>query len=348
MSVVLGTTAGFVRLAPSTDPVGLSLGQDTAARALKHISPVASARITEIGWYCSGATPEVNFEVGLYVHDVGSDIPGELLYSNTVNAKGTDEGWKTVVVDWVISELTTYWIAVYLDNTTPNTSIDYASSGGRVSIDVFPGALLDPWVNEGITSYILALYALVSGSAPEITDQSTSSTILVDDAVVLSVTATGDPAPTYQWEKDGNPLAGETAATLSFTADNDSGGVYNCTATNGIGSDTTTDITLSMIPIITSQSSDTASALGQSVTLTVTAAGFPTVTYQWYKDDVSLSGETSASITFFSTQLLTGTYKCTITNAAGFVDSADIEVTVVSNIFRYNAFNLNLNQDRAT
>lgn len=183
---------------------------------------------------------------------------------------------------------------------------------------------------------------------PVIADQSTSSTISAGDLVSFYVTATGSPAPTYQWYKDGSPISGETNATLVFTSDADSGGVYTCTATNVGGSDTTSDIVLSVIPIISDQSSDTSVLNDVETTFSVTAAGYPTLTYQWYRNTVLIAGETNSSISVFATQSTIGTYACKVSNAAGSVDSANIELSILTNPYRYHLFDLPLDADRVT
>jgi len=132
MALTIGINSGFVALAPSVDPDEGDAGMDTRAKVTKDTSPATAAKITEIGWYCDNATEEANFEVGLYAAD-GAVVPGEagtLLYSDTINAKGTGVGWKTVSVDWAISPNTDYWLGIQLDNTTTLTNINYVSSGG--------------------------------------------------------------------------------------------------------------------------------------------------------------------------------------------------------------------------
>jgi fibronectin type 3 domain-containing protein len=53
--------------------------------------------------------------------------------------------------------------------------------------------------------------------APSITQQPQSQTVFEGATVTFSVTATGEPAPQYQWRKDGVDLQGETDSTLTLT-----------------------------------------------------------------------------------------------------------------------------------
>jgi len=133
MALELGTNCGFVTEAPVDDPSAAGTGGiDTWAYDIKDTSPATAAKITEVGWYCDNATEAADFDVALYAAD-GEVVPGEagnLLYSDTANAKGTDAGWKKVTVDWEISANTVYWIAVRLNDTETQTNIDAATSGG--------------------------------------------------------------------------------------------------------------------------------------------------------------------------------------------------------------------------
>lgn len=165
MALTLGTNAGFVTTAPTTDPAGATFGNDNTALVTKDTSPATALRIIEVGWWCDNATEEANFEVGLYAAD-GGTVPGEagtLLYVSRTNAKGTSAGWKVATVDWRISPSTAYWLGVQLDNTATATVTDNRSSLGagfdrRSSVTTLPnpfggGALTDA---DGI----LAIYAV--------------------------------------------------------------------------------------------------------------------------------------------------------------------------------------------
>ena len=55
---------------------------------------------------------------------------------------------------------------------------------------------------------------LASDLPPVITQQPQSQTVNVGDNVTFTVSAIGFPPPTYQWQKDGFDLPGETSPTL--------------------------------------------------------------------------------------------------------------------------------------
>lgn len=99
-------------------------------------------------------------------------------------------------------------------------------------------------------------------------------------------------------------------------------------------------------PAVSDQSTDSAAMAGAETTLSVTATGTPSPTYQWHKDDVLMSGETNSTLTIYPTS--TATYKCKITNDAGSIWSDPIVVTVVENSYVYNPFDLPLDIDRIT
>jgi len=164
MAVTIGTNAGFVAVAPVDDPTGnATIALDTNAWATKDTSPADIVKITEIGWWCDNATEEANFEVGLYNHDAGSDTPDDLLFSDTVNAKGTDAGWKTVSVNWSIDPSTVYWIAVQLDDTATATNIDRQVGGsGRSSYDNNVAALPVQFSPSATYDFPVAIYAVYS------------------------------------------------------------------------------------------------------------------------------------------------------------------------------------------
>jgi hypothetical protein len=162
MALVKGTNCGFVTVAPTVDPAGTaSQVIDTVSRAFRDTAPAGAIKITEIGWYCVGASEETNFEVGLYSDDSGSGVPLNRLFVDTTNAKGTGLGWKTVTVDWEITSGTVYWLGVQVDNTANPTVIDRTASGGDAqSFMLTQTSLANPWLSGGVQAYLYAIYAV--------------------------------------------------------------------------------------------------------------------------------------------------------------------------------------------
>lgn len=71
-------------------------------------------------------------------------------------------------------------------------------------------------------------------------------------------------------------------------------------------------------PLITAISPSQAVAAGSAVTLSVTATGSPTLSYQWYKGGALLAGATSADLTFSPVQPAdAGIYSVNVSNAFG-------------------------------
>ena len=289
MAVVLGTNAGFVTVAPTADPAGTTTLIDTQAVAVKDTAPVGSGKITEIGWWCDNATEETNFEVGLYSHNASSNKPATRLYVDTVNAKGTAAGWKTVVVDWNITAETIYWIAIKVDNTATQTNIDRNVDATRISIVTFSGSLSQPWpAGSTETIWCRAIYAVYeSGQAPIIIDQSDDTIVEEGNLVNLFVTATGVPTPEYQWYKNDILLDGEINDTLSFISNRTDAGTYKCKVYNTEGEVYSDPIVLTVQYLeVTAQSDNQAVNEGESVNLFVIATGIPEPEYQWYFKNV--------------------------------------------------------------
>ena len=209
-AVVKGTSSGFVTSSPSADPAGGPQPIDDQRYGVKDTSPAGATKIVEIGWWCDTASPEANFEVGLYDHDSGNDEPGDRLYVDATNAKGTSGvSWKKVAVDWAIDENTIYWIAAQLDDPGATTNTNYSSESGVGArfCRVYPGATDLPadWgaSTQKLSNFSIPIYAVWEAGAPPTTETFTGNASLLkvisdtftDDASLLRVVAdtfTGD------------------------------------------------------------------------------------------------------------------------------------------------------------
>ncbi len=90
---------------------------------------------------------------------------------------------------------------------------------------------------------------LIVRAAPQIIAQPASRTATLGTATTLQVTATGFPAPTYQWRRNGVGIGGATGSTLTFPRINaGDAGLYDVVVTNALGAVTSDAATLTVQP----------------------------------------------------------------------------------------------------
>jgi len=143
------------------------------------------------------------------------------------------------------------------------------------------------------------LYKIIySGTqAPVITTQPQSITISQGGTATFSVTATGNPAPTYQWRKNGTNISAATAATYAISNVQPShAGTYSVVVTNSAGSVTSNNATLTVtqpntLPVatITSPANGNKFRAGTVINFSGTATDaedgtLPSANYEWWVD----------------------------------------------------------------
>ena len=173
-------------------------------------------------------------------------------------------------------------------------------------------------------------------TAPAVTRQPSSLTVASGAGAVFTVEASGSPAPSYQWRRngvalvDGGNVSGATTSALSLgAAASADAGTYTVLVSNSAGSVTSNGATLTVTeaavaPTIATQPASRTVAAGSSVTFSVTASGSPAPTLQWYRNGIALfnlgnvSGASSATLTVTSVSSAdVGTYTAVATNSAG-------------------------------
>jgi hypothetical protein len=201
---------------------------------------------------------------------------------------------------------------------------------------------LRAWENSGgkgnsspLFSYVVNVAAGSVAIAPTINSQPASASVNVGGNASFSVSATGTPAPTYQWRKDGADLTGQTNATLSLTnVQSTNAGNYTVVVSNAGGIVTSAIATLTVTtpaiaPAFSTQPSNQTAVAGTSVTFTALASGSPNPSYQWRKDGNALLGQTSTALTLTNVQSSdAGSYSVVASNSGGSVTSAAATLTV--------------------
>ncbi|MBL9137754.1 MAG: immunoglobulin domain-containing protein [Verrucomicrobiales bacterium] len=125
-------------------------------------------------------------------------------------------------------------------------------------------------VSNPAGSVLSGIAVLTVQAAPSITRQPQSQTVVEGRSVTFSVSATGFPAPTFQWYKNSVAVAGATGATLVIpVVTRSDAGRYSVRVSNRLGSVTSTAAQLTVqaaAPTITGFS-PTSGGVGAAVTL---------------------------------------------------------------------------------
>jgi glucose/arabinose dehydrogenase len=170
---------------------------------------------------------------------------------------------------------------------------------------------------------------------PTITTQPLDITPVQGADPKLTVEASGNPAPTFQWRKGGMDLAGEDMATLDFPDIQPSAnGGYDVMVSNEGGSVTSRVATVTVIvpPTIATQPMNIRPIQGTMTNLMVAATGSAPLTYQWRRSETNLldASATTPTLQFASIQPADeGSYGVVVSNEGGSVTSAVVTVTVI-------------------
>ena len=216
-----------------------------------------------------------------------------------------------------------------------NGSVDAAGTGARL---FFPfGIAVDSAGNLYFADTYNATIRAASPQspvqvAPVILTQPAGATVNAGATVVLSVTASGNPAPTYQWFNGAAAVSGATSSILTLAnIQPGAAGSYTAVATNPIGSATSNAAAVAVTapPVVSVPPQSQSVSAGSTVNLTVTIPG--AASYQWSFNGMAISGATAATLTLTNVGAnQAGSYTVVGTNSAGSVTSVAAVVTVGS------------------
>ena len=204
---------------------------------------------------------------------------------------------------------------------------------------------------------------LTVSTIPSFSVNPTNRTVIAPGNTTFSVTASGQPSPTYQWQystnggstwnnvANGGFYSGATSSTLTITGATVGLNGYeyqalaiNAAALSGVASIAAT-LTVNTVPTFSGNPSSQTLLAGGNVTFTVAASGQPTPTYQWQvstnggttwgpvSNGGVYSGATTASLTITdATVAMTGyQYEALAINAAALSGVASTAATLTVN-----------------
>ena len=158
-----------------------------------------------------------------------------------------------------------------------------------------------------------------------ILEHPTNLTISAGFDATFIASAQGLPKPRYQWFYNGNVLNDATSATLIITnAQTSDSGNYHVVVSNGLQSAVSSNAVLTVNPAASAPVFTVAlppalmPTIGQNITLTAQAVGFPTPQYQWRTNGVDLPGQTAGQLMLSDVQTNnSATYTVVAFNSAG-------------------------------
>lgn len=177
----------------------------------------------------------------------------------------------------------------------------------------------------------LGLYSI---NTPVVTTQPASQTVDAGTPATFSVVANGPGTLLYQWEFNGQAIAGATNS--SFTINNvtpANAGLYDVVVSNSDGPTTsgTAQLTVVTTPQMITQPLSQVTYVNATVTFSPQARGGRPLAYQWYLNGSAVSGANGTPLTINNAATAnTGDYQLVVTNSYGAVTSAVAHLTVYS------------------
>jgi len=187
--------------------------------------------------------------------------------------------------------------------------------------------------------------------APTVTSDPANQTVIEGETASFSVSGSGQPAPTVQWQQravaNADPEAGwadiagatNTTYTTPATTLSQSGAQYRALLRNAGGVAATLPATLVVnaqviAPAIVTAPQSLSVVAGQFGALAVTASGTSPLSYQWFKNGQAIAGANASEILVFADPVDAGaSYQITVqvSNSAGSAasESATLSVTAV-------------------
>lgn len=185
--------------------------------------------------------------------------------------------------------------------------------------------------SAGAVTSVVATLSVYQAVA--ITQQPVGQTVLAGSTVTLSASATGNPAPTYQWLLGTANLTGATGATLTLAnAQPGQSGTYSVKVANAYSTVTSVGaaVNIGVPPGIVTQPTNVTFYLGTTATLTVVASGTGVFTYQWYCNNVAVTGQSGATLSLGNVAYsAAGDYRVVVSSPYGTVTSDIATLTIV-------------------
>jgi len=196
-------------------------------------------------------------------------------------------------------------------------------------------------LNPGaIVSVVSGDAALTVKEAVRISSEPQSAVICEGQSATMSVGAVGAGTLSYQWQLNGNDIAGATDSSLTIASVKGTDqGNYSVVVTGDCGSLTSRVAVLRMKtkPVVYGPTESKLSIkAGGYLRLAVATVSDPTTKYQWYRGSTALTSDSSSNAIYSKFGVAVGTdagkYYCRVSNDCGVSYSDTTEVTVTTEV----------------
>lgn len=175
-------------------------------------------------------------------------------------------------------------------------------------------------------------------ASPVIQVQPNGGQVMFDANFGMTVTATGYPAPSYQWSLNNVEISGATNQSYWLNgAKADQAGDYFVKVYNAAGEVISNTVHVDVIipdpavPTISTQPVDIQATLNSMAYFNVIASGYPPFTYQWRKDGNIIAGANDNILMLGSVQQSdAGIYSVDLTNTVGTTTSSGASLSIIS------------------
>lgn len=180
-----------------------------------------------------------------------------------------------------------------------------------------------------------ATLTVVTPPPPTIATQPAPKTVQEGANVSLSVVASGQGTLVYQWQFNEQNLSGATSSTLNLNAVKlNTAGRYRVLVSSQYGVTISDTVTLTVNanppPTIVTQPISRTPAEGTQVSLTVTATGLGSLTYQWQVNGQNIPGAIFSTLVLSAVRpSVNGNYRVIVGNPYGTSISTEATVAVV-------------------
>ena len=232
---------------------------------------------------------------------------------------------------------------------------DGADSGGTVGLSPASGVFTSDTINinpEPKTSgHRSVLAGFIITDKPVVDTKPIGGIYNLGNSFTLSAGAIGIAPLTYQWLKNGTPIANATNLTYSVaSAVAGDAANYQLVAANAYGAGTSVVAAVSVLltPTFLANPSSVTNYQTMNATLAATVGGQSPISYKWFKNGTPITGATNTTLAL--TNLQAGdaaAYALVATNVLGSATSSVVNVTVVGSLPPYEGFNYDTNSGEA-